>query len=90
MSTRIDHAGVAQMLKSAGVAADVRKAANAIAANVDKGSVTEAEVTVKDFVTDRAISVVAIAHPAGIAMEAKHGTLRKAAAIAGLEVKAKK
>jgi hypothetical protein len=32
---------------------------------------------------------VTVMHPAGLAMEAKHGTLKKAAAACGLEVKSK-
>lgn len=57
-----------------------------IAANVDVGSV-DAPVTVKAYTTDRAIAVIAIAHPAGKAIQAKHGALTKAAAACGYEVK---
>jgi hypothetical protein len=69
----------------------VEDAAEAIAANVDVGSVTDAPVQVRSVVTtnmklNRARASVTIAHPAGIAMEAKYGTLRKAAAAAGFEV----
>ena len=64
----------------------VEEAANKIAARVNVGSVTDAQVTVKMYETDRAHAVVAIAHPAGLAMELKHGTLRKAAASQGFEV----
>jgi len=64
----------------------VEDAANKIAAAADVGSVTDAKVTVKMYETDRAHAVVAIAHPAGIAMELKHGTLRKAAASQGFEI----
>ncbi|HBJ72825.1 MAG TPA: hypothetical protein DDY88_03750 [Actinobacteria bacterium] len=87
---KMDYSGVAELLKSKQLVVAVHKAAEAIAANVDKGSVTEAEVIVTDYITDRAHSVVVIAHPAGLAMEAKHGTLRKAAAAAGFEIKSKK
>lgn len=68
----------------------IEEAANKIAAAVDVGSVTDAQVTVKMYETDRAHAIVAIAHPAGIAMEAKHGTLRKAAASQGFEVRDRK
>ena len=44
-------------------------------------------VKVKHSVTDRAKSTVVLAHPAGLAVQAKHGALTKAAAQAGLEVK---
>ena len=60
-----------------------------IAARVDVGSVTDAPVTVLSTTTDRAIAIVAIAHPAGLAIEAKHGALKKAAASLGYEVKSK-
>ena len=36
--------------------------------------------------TDRARAVVALKHPAGMAVQAKYGTLTRAAAAAGLEV----
>lgn len=50
-------------------------------------------VTVRSYMstykTGRAAAAVSIAHPAGLAVEAKHGALRKAAASLGLEVKSK-
>lgn len=46
-------------------------------------------VSVDSQVTDRARSTVTITHPAGLAVQAKHGALTKAAAQAGLEVKDK-
>ena len=64
----------------------VEKVTQQVADNVNVGDVTEAEVGVKMVVTDRAHGIVAIMHPAGIAMEAKYGTLRRAAASVGLEV----
>lgn len=63
--------------------------AHQIAARVDVGSVTDAQVVVSSATTDRAKAFVTIAHPAGLAMEAKHGTLRRAAAACGLEVKSR-
>jgi hypothetical protein len=44
-------------------------------------------VKVKLSTTDRAHAEVILAHPAGIAVQAKHGALTKAASQAGLEVK---
>lgn len=64
--------------------------AHRIAANVDVGSVTEAQIYVNSFETDRAGASIVIGHPAGIAIEAKHGALRKAAASQGFEVSAPK
>lgn len=40
----------------------------------------------KVVTTDRAHGIVAITHPAGVGMQAKHGVLTKAATEAGLEV----
>lgn len=65
----------------------INELAAEIAAKVDVGSVTDAPVTVLSATTDRAIAIVAIAHPAGDAIQAKHGALTKAAAACGYEVK---
>ena len=72
-------------------AAAVEAAAREIAANVDVGSVTDAEVGVLMGTTQRGapVALVTIMHPAGLAMEAKHGTLKRAAASVGLEVRSK-
>lgn len=43
--------------------------------------------TTNDMRIDRAHAYVSLAHPAGLAVQAKHGTLTKAAAQAGLKVK---
>jgi hypothetical protein len=90
----LDPEGLAEILTK-NMAAPVADAAKAVAAAVDVGNVTEAEVSVRSGVTDdmrinRARGTVTIAHPAGLAMQAKHGTLTKAAASVGLTVKAKK
>jgi len=72
-------------------AAPVEALAREIAANIDVGSVTDAEVSVLMGTTKRGapVAMVTIMHPAGLAMEAKNGTLKKAAASCGLEVKSK-
>ena len=85
----LDHAGIAEILK-VNMRGPVDAAAAAIAANVDVGSVTEAKVVTRSYTTDRAAAAITIAHPAGLRMELKHGTLRKAASAAGLTVKGKK
>jgi len=64
----------------------LKVAANA-AANPDM--LPDATVTVRQFTTDRAIAVVRVNHPAGLALEAKYGILARAAAAEGLEVRAK-
>ena len=88
---RLDRAGMAEMLKSAGLARDVEAAAQRVAANVGEVSTHDGPVpaTVSTYTTDRAAAAVSIAHPAGIGLEAKYGVLAKAAAAAGLEVRAK-
>ena len=88
MTLKLDYDAIGRILKE-----DMRDPIDAlgaqIAANVDVGSVTDAEVTVRSVTTDRAKALVTIAHPAGLAMEAKHSPLRKAAASAGLTVTSK-
>lgn len=82
---KFDQKGVEEILKVR-MRKPVEEAAQRIADRVDVGSVTDAEVSVRMITTDRAHGIVTIAHPAGIAMEAKHGTLRRAAAAEGFEV----
>lgn len=84
---RLDHGGIGEVLKSLG--GPINELAAAIAARVDVGSVTEAQVVVRPYTTDRAAAAVSIAHPAGLAIQAKHGALTKAAASVGLQVVSK-
>lgn len=87
-SVRIDSAAIAKILKE-DMRGPVDELAARIAAAVDTGSV-DAPVKVTSYTTDRATAVVAIAHPAGMAIQAKHGALTKAAASVGLTVRDKK
>lgn len=84
----LNHAGMAEMLRSAPVASAVRAAATATAANASftlrNGTVLPVEVS--SGFTDRARSVVTIAHPAALAVEARYGLLRRSAAAVGLDV----
>jgi len=94
VKVQLNHFGVLALLNSSPVRTMVSGAAEDIAASArNQGhQVTgggELPVTVTAYTTDRAASSVALAHPAGIAMQAKHGVLTKAAAEAGLEVKGK-
>ena len=97
-NVRLYHPGMAAQLKSD----DVRKAVNALAeeiadnvrrqgvkvGDVDGGPLEKPlPVRVLHQTTDRARASVVLAHPAGIAVQAKHGALSKAAAQAGLEVR---
>lgn len=88
----LDHAGIAELLKSSGIRSLVDGAAADIAGIVEgQGQMvnngTEAlPVVVDSYTTDRHAASVTLAHPAGLAVQAKHGTLTRAAAGAGLEV----
>lgn len=97
-NVKLDRRGIAALLKSPQFDAATKAAAEAVAENVrdmgirvgDKdGGRHEYDLPVKVFphTTDRAHVVVALAHPSGEAVQAKHGALTKAAAQAGLDVK---
>lgn len=94
---RLDSKGVADILKSAGVRRATSAAAEAVAQNVRNQGITvvafrgdgEIPLPVKVYLheTDRAHANVVLAHPAGEAVQAKHGALTKAAKQAGLDVR---
>lgn len=96
---KLDHAGLAALLQSTEMHRAVQEAAEAVVDNVKAqgikvgdrdGGTFEYDLPV-DFqmtTTDRAHATVALAHPAGEAVQAKRGALTKAAAEAGLEVRA--
>lgn len=94
-NVKLDHAGIGALLKSGEMAALVNEAAAEVAENVrSQGILVEGKpgdvplpVEVTAYTTDRAAASVAIAHPSGAAVQAKHGALTKAASAAGLEVK---
>ncbi len=93
---RLDHGGIASILKSGEMQKLVSDAANEIAGNVQaQGIIVGAlegsaeiplPVEVSVTTTDRAHASVTLAHPAGIAVQAKYGALTKAASAAGLDV----
>jgi hypothetical protein len=83
----LDFAAIGKILKE-DMRGPIDELAAQIAAKVDTGSV-DAPVTVLSTTTDRAVAIVAIAHPAGEAIQAKYGALTKAAAACGYEVKSK-
>lgn len=94
---RLDHAGISALLKSAEMHRMVQDAAEELAGKVrEQGLEVGAiegntqiplPVTTEVATTDRAHARVVLAHPAGIAAEAKHGVLTKAASALGVEVK---
>lgn len=84
---RLDHGGMAALLKSQGVAGAVEERARAVAAAAQVApEITRngMSVGVRSGVTDRARSVVTIEHPGGLGVQAKHGTLTRAVGSAGL------
>lgn len=100
MAISLDSRGISELLKSAGVRAATERAAEAVADAVRSQNISvgdrdggpherELPVTVTVTTTDRAHANVTIAHPAGQAVQAKHGALTKAAAQAGLDVRGK-
>ncbi len=80
----LDRDGVAELLKSDDMRRALHEFADPAAANAGQTSGLPIEVT--DYTTDRAAVSIAIDHPAGMAEQAKHGTLTRAAASVGLEV----
>lgn len=81
---KLDHAGMAEILLSDDVRIAVHDAAETVAARVRgdaaivRNDLTDS-VEVADYTTDRAASSVTITHAAGLGIEAKHGTLSRAA-----------
>lgn len=85
---KLDHHGIAQAAKSAGMHSAIRTVTQGLAARV-RGMEPNYPVEAQVVTTDRAHGLVTIAHAAGDAIQAKRGTLTKAAAQAGLQVKSR-
>jgi hypothetical protein len=90
MDLHLDFDAIGEILKVT-CAPAINELAGKVAANAagDSNLPDGATVTVKQFTTDRAVAVVRLNHPASAALQAKYGILTRAAAAAGLEVKAK-
>lgn len=92
---QLDRAGLRQALKSPQVRTGINSVARTVAKNVEgQGHMVDHNrdalpVDVEPYTTDRAAASVTLAHPAGAAIQVKHGALTRAAAAAGLEVTAK-
>lgn len=82
---RLDHGGVAEILKSADVKEVVHAAAEEIAAAA-RAQHPGADVVVDDYVTDRAASSVTVREFEAMTWQVRDGLLTRAAASAGLEV----
>lgn len=91
MKIIIDYAGLDEVLK-AKMRGPVDEAAAQIAekllADPEVADDAQGNVKVLSTIHDRAVAIVAIAHPAGDAIQAKYGSLTKAAAACGYEVHA--
>jgi hypothetical protein len=97
---KLDLRGLEEVAKSSEVRAAVHDAAEKVAENVNEQGIRvqgkpgdiALPVKVYDDTTDgmtvnRATSRVVLAHASGLAVQAKHGALSKAASDAGLRVK---
>ncbi|MGZ0151877.1 hypothetical protein ACXJJ3_32795 [Kribbella sp. WER1] len=84
---KLDKIGPQEILLSGAVGAEITRLAQAVAANADVPSY--AEVVVDEYTTDREAASVTIRHPAGVAIQAKYGSLTRAASAVGLEVNEK-
>jgi len=84
-----DYEAIGKILRET-CAPAINQIATKVAANAaaDENLPDDATVTMRPFTTDRAIAVVRLNHPAGLAIQAKYGVLTKAAAAEGLEVRA--
>lgn len=91
---KLNHAGIAAILKSGPMAAAVQAATEQVA-NEARARVPMVEgipgdiapaIETQMVTTDRAHGIVAIAHPSGLAVEAKHGLLSGSAGGSGMTV----
>lgn len=82
---------IGEILKSEPVRADLLRLGHAVAEGIDARDShgRQVPVMVGSYTTDRAAVGVTLAHPGGLPIEAKHGTLVRAASEVGLEVKAR-
>lgn len=72
--------------KAAGQIADHVRAQRIKVGDVDGGR-NEIDLPLKVYDNDDGTATVVLAHPAGIAVQAKHGALTRAAAANGMEVR---
>lgn len=92
MAAKFDlHLDLDALLKDPGIAAEVNDLAHRVAAGAAHTTQAgiELPIVVDEYTTDRRAASVTIAHPAGLAAQAKYGVLTKAAAAVGLEVRSK-
>lgn len=81
MKVKLDHAGIAEVLKSEPVAREVHeiaaRRAESVRAHEKVQEHAPGSVQVEDYTTDRAASAVVILHPAGLPLQAKYGVLTR-------------
>lgn len=89
----INEAALARVVESDEMREALREAGNAIADNVRGMGITVGDIDGGSWEIPLPVSVskedpvkVSLSHPAGIAVQAKHGALTSGAAAAGLEV----
>lgn len=84
---RLDSKGIEELLRSPGVAAEVTSGASRVR-EVASGDAAvmrhRMPVRMASGFSDRARAIVTIAHPGGLGVQAKYGSLTKAVAAAGL------
>jgi hypothetical protein len=85
---KLDSKGIGDLLKSREVASAVMGAAKAVSSGIDEvahdGKAVPVEL--RAYTSNRAVVAVTLLHAAGLGLEAKRGTLTRAASAAGLEV----
>lgn len=84
-SLRLDHSGIGEILKSREMGEVVGDAGEDIRSRVAAAVPAGIDVTVQRYVTDRQAASVAIEHPRGIALQARHGVLTRAATSIGAD-----
>ena len=85
---RLDHAGVREILKGPDIRQVIDGLADEIAANVRVLVPSGTPIEVRGYTTDRGAATVTVADVRAMAWQARDGILTRAAAFAGLEVKA--
>lgn len=85
---RLDHRGVRAFLQSPELHQVINNLAGDIAARVRERVPTGTNVQVRSYTTDRGAATVAVLDRQAMAWQARDGLLTRAAASAGLEVKA--
>ncbi|WP_030569582.1 hypothetical protein [Streptomyces aureocirculatus] len=85
---RLDHAGIREILKGPQMREVIDGLTETIADNVRASVPSDVRVTVRGYTTDRGAATVAVEDVRAMAWQARDGILTRAAAAAGLEVKA--